>query len=259
MADTGQDRALRILVVEDETAATVNILALLTQVCPGAEVVATTETVDDTAEWLAANTPPDVILMDIHLADGSAFRIFDKVAVGSPVIFTTAYDRYALEAFRVNSIDYLLKPVKAGDLRRALDKLSHLTGIAARSYAERVEEMAVGRNNPSALLIRTADKIIPLRAQEIAYAYSTDENVTLHTTDKRMLPYDKSLAALEGELPEHDFFRANRQFVVSRSAITDISVWFGGRLCVNLSHQTPERIIVSKARTPLFKAWLKEG
>ncbi len=116
------------LIIEDETAAALNLKAILRETAPEIEVLDTLESVEESVEWLRRNPHPDLLLTDIHLADGDAFRIFDAVEVASPVVFTTAYDRYALEAFRVNSIDYLLKPINTADVRRALDKLRRLTG-----------------------------------------------------------------------------------------------------------------------------------
>ena len=118
---------MKALIIEDETAAALNLAAVLRQVAPGVEVVATLESVAESVEWLRANPQPDLLFMDIHLADGDSFRIFKSVEVTAPVVFTTAYDQYALEAFKVNSIDYLLKPINADDVRRALEKLRRLT------------------------------------------------------------------------------------------------------------------------------------
>lgn len=250
------DIALKILVVEDETAATVNLLSIISEVCPNAEVLATTESVTETVEWLENNASPDIIFMDIHLADGDAFRIFEKTEITAPVVFTTAYDQYALEAFSVNSIDYLLKPINASDLKRAVDKLSRLTGSAALAYSERQKELATVKNNRGNFLIHVRDKIIPVKKEEIAFFYTSDERVTICTHDGRTFPYDKSLETISALLPGEDFFRANRQFIISRQAINDISVWFGSRLTVNLKPKSPERIVISKARVSVFKKWL---
>ena len=178
---------MKALIIEDETAAALNLKAILKQAAPDIRVVDTLESVEESVDWLRANPQPDLLFMDIHLADGDSFRIFDAVEVTAPVIFTTAYDRYALEAFKVNSIDYLLKPLNAADVQRALDK---------------------------------------------------------------------TLEALQAVLPEADFFRANRQFIVARRAVKEIAVWFGSRLSLSLVLETPERIVISKARVPEFKAWL---
>lgn len=246
---------MKIVVIEDETAATHNLLAIIREVCPHGDILATIESVSDAVEWFTANTHPDLVFMDIHLADGDAFRIFEQVQITSPIIFTTAYDNYALEAFRVNSIDYLLKPIKPEDVRRAMDKLARLTKTDREAYTGRVSQMA-SQHNAGGFLIHVKDKIIPLKPSEIAFFYTTQERVAITTLDGRTLPYDKALDAVMSMLPESDFFRANRQFIISRAAVDDISVWFGSRLTVGLKMKTPERIVISKARVPEFKRWL---
>lgn len=247
---------MRALIIEDETAASRNLRAVLREVAPGIEVVATLESVVESVEWLRANPHPDLLFMDIHLADGDSFRIFQAVEVTAPVIFTTAYDQYALEAFKVNSIDYLLKPLNAADVRRALDKLHRLSGDERREYGSRVRTMAAVRQQTDAFLVHVRDKIIPLRREQIAFCYTFNEKVTAYGFDGEAYPMDKTLEALQAMLPEGDFFRANRQFIVARSAVKEIVVWFGSRLSLRLTVETPERIVISKARVPEFKAWL---
>lgn len=251
-----EGEVMRVLVVEDETAAAVNLVSMLKRLFPYMDVVAQLESVTDTVEWFENNEAPDLVFMDIHLADGSAFSIFDKTEIRCPVVFTTAYDQYALEAFRVNSIDYLLKPIKEGDLQRAVDKLAHLTGTSAADYAKRVDEMARLQRGVQAVLVYVKDRIIPLRVQDIAYIYSSNEKVEIGTLKGEVLPFDRTLDHVMAQLPADAFFRANRQFIISRDAVEDISVWFGNRLSVNLSVSVPEKIVVSKARVPEFKRWI---
>ena len=137
---------MKALIIEDETAAALNLEAILKQVAPGVEVIGTLESVEESIGWLRANPQPDLLFMDIHLADGDSFRIFDAVEVTAPVVFTTAYDQYALEAFRVNSIDYLLKPINNADVQRALGKLERLSRGERRDYGFRVRTMAAARH-----------------------------------------------------------------------------------------------------------------
>lgn len=248
---------MKALIIEDETAATVNLTSIIAEVCPECRVIAAIESVTDAVRWIGSNPAPDVIFMDIHLADGDAFRIFERTDVSAPIIFTTAYDRYALEAFRVNSIDYLLKPIRPEDLRRALNKLERLTLSDRARYVNRISEMAASQNSPT-FLIHVRDRIVPVKSDRIAFCYTFNERVTVHTHDGAELPFDKSLETIVSILPAADFFRANRQFIIARSAITDISVWFGSRLAVNLKLPTPERIVISKARVPEFKRWIAE-
>lgn len=248
---------MKVLIVEDETAATRNLQAMLTLLDPQIEVAGVTESIVDTVDWLAANDRPDLIFMDIHIADGESFRIFELTEVESPIIFTTAYDSYALEAFKVNSIDYLLKPLKTEDLERAINKWRRLSSVERSDYKARVNSLAATRNRNSDLfLVHVKDKIIPLKTGDISFFYTFDEKVTARTIDGETYPIAKTLEALQEQLPEYDFYRANRQFIIARKAIKDISVWFGSRLAVNLEIETPERIIVSKARVPDFKRWM---
>jgi response regulator of the lytR/algR family len=171
------------------------------------------------------------------------------------VIFTTAYDRYALEAFKVNSIDYLLKPLNAADVQRALGKLMRLSKGERSDYGSRVRTLAAARREQT-FLVHVRDKIIPLKREDIAFCYTCNEKVTAYTFAGASYPLDKTLEALQAVLPEADFFRANRQFIVARRAVKEIAVWFGSRLSLSLVLETPERIVISKARVPEFKAWL---
>lgn len=247
---------MRVLIVEDETAAVRNLRSMLLSIEPFAEITGVTDSVNGTIEWLKTNNAPDIIFMDIHLADGDAFLIFDNVRVMAPVVFTTAYDKYALEAFRVNSIDYLLKPVQPVELKRSLDKFKRLTRIELDAYLDRTDKSVQHVSSLKNFLIPVRDKILPLAFSEIAFCYTAEEKVSAYTFDNRRYPLDKSLDVLSGLLPEENFFRINRQFIVSRNALTDMTVWYGSRLSVNLSVETPEKIIVSKSRVPLLKKWL---
>lgn len=249
---------MKTLIIEDETAAAVNLRALLSEVEPSIEVLEVLESVEESVDYLRSNPTPELIFMDIHLADGDSFKIFKHVEVNCPIIFTTAYDQYALEAFKVNSIDYLLKPIAPADLRRALEKLRRLSAPEREEVIERTKAM-VAEPQPSSqnvFLVQVRDRIRPLKTEEVAYFYTCDERVTAHTFAGEILSIDRTLEALSGVLNEEEFYRANRQFIVARKALKDISVWFGSRLALNLSVETPERIIISKARVPKFKKWL---
>ena len=249
---------MKALLVEDETAAALNLTAILRKTAPEVEIVATLESVGECIEWLRTHAEPDLLFLDIHLADGDSFRIFDAVEVTAPVIFTTAYDQYALEAFKVNSIDYLLKPLNEADVKRALTKLQRLTSAERRSYGSRIRTMASERRSrEEVFLVHVRDRIIPLHREQIAYCYTTNERVTACGYDGTVYPLDRTLETLQAQLPETDFFRANRQFIIARRAVKEIVVWFGSRLALNLTVETPERIIISKARVPEFKAWLR--
>ena len=248
---------MKILIIEDETAAAQNLSAILKEIAPDVEILDIIDTVVDSVEWFRSNPMPDLVFMDIHLSDGKSFRIFDSVKVDVPIIFTTAYDQYALEAFKVNGIDYILKPINEQDVSRAIDKWKMLTNADRSSYVERVDTMAqTERVEQQTFLVRFRDKIIPLSCDDIAFFYTSDERVSAYNFKGERYPIERTLEALQGILPQNVFFRANRQFIVSREAVKDISVWFGSRLLLNLTLETPEKIIISKARVPEFKAWL---
>lgn len=247
---------MRAVIIEDETAASRNLAVLLAGSFPNIEVVATLESVAESIEWFESNEAPDLVFMDIHLADGNAFRIFDKVNITAPIIFTTAYDQYALEAFKVNSIDYILKPIKQKELERAVGKFTSLTQVAQADYSLRVSRM-VEQSRPKRLLVHVKDRLIPVGEEEIAYFYTSNEQVTVTTLDGKHYPTSGTLESLYAEFAGAEFFRANRQFIIARRAIKDISVWFGSRLAVNLTVDTPERILISKARASEFKLWLQ--
>lgn len=246
---------MRVLIIEDETAAAQNLQAILKQEAPHVEVLGVLESIEESVEWLQNNPAPDLLFMDVHLADGESFRILDKVDVETPIIFATAYDQYALDAFRVNGIDYLLKPISAADVRRALDKWARLTNRERSEYA--VRQKLAARSEQETFLIHVRDKIIPLHRDNIAFCYTANERVTAFDFEGNGYPLDKTLETMQTLLPEADFFRANRQFVVARRAVREITVWFGSRLSLSLQPEAPERIVISKARVPEFKAWLR--
>ncbi|MBO5856099.1 MAG: response regulator transcription factor [Alistipes sp.] len=249
----------RVIIVEDETAAAVNLRSMLASIDSNVEVLAVLESVEEAVEFFSSDVEADVVFMDIHLADGESFRIFQSVDINIPIIFTTAYDEYALQAFKVNSIDYILKPYKEEELRRALDKLERLTVGERTMQKDSREKMVreVHGDNMQTMLLRYKDKLIPVTADEVAFFYTSEERVTVTTLKGDCYPVDKTLESLSQQLSPEKFFRANRQFIVSRRAVKDIAVWFGSRLALNLTIETPERIIISKARVPEFKSWLQ--
>lgn len=248
---------MNAVIIEDETAAVNSLKAILAQnkVVP-VEVTAELESVEESIDWFRRQPMPDLIFMDIHLADGSAFRIFEQVDIEAPVIFTTAYDEYALQAFQVSSIDYLLKPITPALLERALNKLRLFDPEERLAHIRHTNQTIQTRHTVKSLLIMLADKFYPLPVEEILYFYTANEKVTAYTADGRQHPVDRTLDTLGEQLDEGLFFRANRQFIISRRAIKDIDLWFGNRLSVNLIVPVPERIIISKTKTPVFKKWI---
>lgn len=253
---------MNVLIIEDETAAAVNLKSILRSVMPDCNVIDVLESIEESVDFFndKSQPTPDLVFMDIHLADGESFRIFDSVEIQAPIIFTTAYDEYALRAFKVNSIDYILKPIKDEDLRHAIDKFTLLSGMERNDYKSRVNTMIESskRDSQRVFLVHYKDKIIPLSIDDVAFFYTSNEKVSAHTYSGERYVIDRTLEVLQSLLPDDEFFRANRQFIVARKAVKDIAVWFGSRLSLNLSIETPEKIIISKARVPEFKQWLMD-
>lgn len=247
------------VIVEDEVVASQKLQRLITQVAQDIQVIACLQSVEESIEWFALNAAPDMIFMDIHLADGSAFSIFEKVNITSPVIFTTAYDEYALKAFEVNSIDYLLKPININHLERAISKLRSRTASNSNESDMFANLLATFKQPKevykSHFLIPHQDKFIPLAINIIACFYTENKMVKIITDDNKTFHMDSTLEDLTNQLNPAQFFRANRQYIVSHNSIKDISVWFGSKLSININVIVPEKIIVSKARVAEFKAW----
>ena len=246
---------MRVLIVEDETAAVDNLEYLLRKVDRAIEIAAVTESVEQTQQWLMQNHA-DLIFMDIHLSDGSAFSLFDHIEVSTPIIFTTAYDQYALDAFKVNSIDYLLKPIKQTDIERALEKFKRLTASDLNSYISRINQLAEKPKYQSRILVTLKDKIIPLAVEDIACIYSTDRKTEIITTAEATYIYNQPLDSIIKNLDPTVFFRANKQFIINRNHVVDITVWFDSRLRLRLTAETPEDIYIAKNRASEFKSWL---
>ena len=247
---------MKTLIIEDEVLAAQALQKLLVDVCPEAEVLTILETIEDSVEWFENNEMPELLFVDIHLADGESFAIFEKVDVTCPVIFTTAYDEYALKAFEVNSIDYLLKPINKKDLQHALDKYKVL--VAGRTEIQKfmTQMDSHQRHYRSCFLMPERDKLIPLLVSDIAYLYIDAKTVRIVTFDHKSYYFNLTLDELMEQLDPEQFYRANRQFIIARNAIKDISIWFGNKLCINLNLEAPEKIIVSKAKVSEFKTWL---
>lgn len=248
---------MKILIVEDETTAYENLVDMLAEVAPEAEVVDNTESIRQTVRWLQTHPKPDLILMDIHLSDGSSFTIFDMTEVKSPIIFTTAYDQYALDAFKVNSIDYLLKPVKPEELRRALDKYSRFSPQEILTYLSRIGQLGSSSSTyKDKLLVPYKDKLLPIRMEEIACFYTADKRTTLYLRDGRSYLYNKTLDQIFPTLDPSEFIRVNKQFIIARESVKELTIWFDSRLLVTLEVETPERIYVSKNKASEFKNWI---
>ena len=247
---------MKILIVEDETSAYINLKKILEEVDNTIEIVKNTESIKQTVKWLENNTTPDLIFMDIHLSDGSAFKIFNLITVEVPIVFTTAYDEYAIEAFKVNSIDYLMKPLEKSEVKRAIEKYMKLNGHDLVKYINQLTQLVPLGGYPEKLLIPLKDKLIQVTLNEVACFYTTGNSTQIILLDGRKFSYNKSLDNIINTVNPSLFFRANKQFVISKKHISDITIWFDNRLFISLIVETPERIYISKNKAALFKQWM---
>lgn len=251
---------MKAVIIEDEKIAAELLKNLICQLDENIEVVTVLQTVEDSVEWLNSNQHPDILFVDIHLADGSSFSIFEKTDVKCPIVFTTAYDEYALKAFEVNSIDYLLKPINKDDLQRALNKYKNLKGekhevdykVLISRFLTETENV---NNYKEHFLVPERDKLVPLAAKDMAYVYIDLKLIKAVTFSGKVYYLNQNLDEIMTQLNPKMFFRANRQYIVSHEAIKDVSIWFGNKISLNLTIPTEEKIIVSKARVSDFKNW----
>ncbi|WP_294477221.1 LytTR family DNA-binding domain-containing protein [uncultured Bacteroides sp.] len=262
---------MKTVIIEDEKAAVRNLTSLLNEVKPDAEVMSALDSIAATIEWFSSHPMPDLVFMDIHLADGSAFEVFDHISITCPIIFTTAYDEYALRAFKVNSIDYLLKPIGKGDVEHAFAKLENLQETTdremevshhrqERELLQLIHSLKTQENYKTHFLIPVkGDKLLPVSVDMIQLFYIKDCQVKAVLTDGKEYNFTQTLDELTDCLNPNLFFRANRQYLVSREAIRDIDLWFNSRLSINVRYSgMKEKILVSKARVAEFKEWFSK-
>ncbi|MFD2718529.1 LytR/AlgR family response regulator transcription factor [Hymenobacter monticola] len=249
---------MNILLLEDEYPAAERLQRLLQQAAPETQVLAVLDTVAAALDWLAAHPAPDLILSDIQLADGLSLEIWEQAVVPSPVVFTTAFDAYAIRAFQANSIAYLLKPVKLAELQAALAKLRQWPK-GDGSPIERLLDALPRPSRPhkTRFLVRQGEQLLPLPVAEAAWFLSRNENVTLVAADGRRFVLDYTLEQLEGLLDPAQFFRLNRQVIAQLPAVRRLHPHFNGKLLVELHPAAPEEILVSREKAPALKAWLE--
>jgi two-component system LytT family response regulator len=260
---------LSVVIIEDEALAARRLGKMLADIDPSARVVAVLDSIEASVGWLAANPRPGLILMDIELVDGQSFEIFDRVAVDCPVIFTTAYDEYAIRAFKVNSIDYLLKPVAEKDLRQSLEKLGRLRGLFAEpdharlQVASLLRELTAGpQAGPAAyrdrILVKQGQRLFSITTAEVAYFCTREKLNYVRVRDGRQYLVDYSLDELEKSLDPRQFFRANRQFIAGFGAVERVSLYFNGKLKVILNPVPEEDVVISRDKAAEFRQWLGE-
>lgn len=252
---------MKILILEDEEQALNRLQKIITSVVPDAEIVGTGTSIAEAVNWFHANPLPDLVFMDIQLSDGSSFQIFNSVKIGCPVIFTTAYESYAMQAFKVNSVDYLLKPIDEADVKRAIEKLRMLqrSGSFSVDYAEILKAIQQpAKKYKDRFIIKLGDTIKSVLVTDIAYFYTENKTNFVCTNDGRRLPLDFNLDQIEEMLNPRIFFRINRQFIIGHHAIEEMKAHTRSRINVKLCPPTRLDTIVAIDRAHDFRDWLSE-
>ena len=252
---------MKALIIEDEDLAAKRLVKLLKELEPTLEIAGPIDTVEGAINHFQSGAAYDLVFLDIQLADGKSFLIFDKVKITIPIIFTTAYDEYAIRAFELNSIDYLLKPINTGKLRNALDKFYKIRDFYSQSDSnkdllEMIRTFQVPTAYKTRFLVNKGDTLVPIQTREIAYFYAEDKVVFLVTLENKKYLINYTLEELEQKLDPKQFFRVNRQFLLSLSSIGKIHNYFNYKLKLDLLPNPEIEVIVSKARTSDFKNWM---
>jgi two-component system response regulator LytT len=257
---------MKILIVEDEELAVKKLKKTLLSVDESATVVGESDSIKNTVSWLQNNPSPDLILMDIELADGQSFEIFNHVQVKSPVIFITSYDEYALKAFKVNSVDYLLKPVQKEDLHAALDKFREMkkiyttenesSGVSLDALVKELQQKLHTKEFRKRFLVKHGQKLVSIEVEEIAYFFSDGRLNFFKTFDNRKFVVDYTMDELNEMLDPDKYFRISRSFFISVNSVAQIHDYFGNRLLLHLKPETDKEAIVSREKVTDFKTWL---
>jgi len=251
----------KILVIEDEKPAAEWLRQLILKFDPQISIMAVIDSVSGAAEWFGQHTAPDLVFMDIQLADGLSFDIFERVKVTCPVIFTTAYEEYAIKAFKVNSVDYLLKPIAWNELEAAFHKFSHqIKSVQAPppitiELLNKVKEM-LRKQYKNRFVIKVGEHLKSIPVEDILFFYSLEKATYLCTAEFRTYLVDYSLDHISEMIDEQRFFRINRKYILSNQSIADIVVYSNSRLKIKLKKPDEESIIVSRDKVQGFKEWL---
>lgn len=251
---------MRVLIIEDEAPAASRLARMLQSLDDGVEVLATLDSVESSVKWLQEMTPGaiELLFMDVQLADGLSFSIFRQVNLTTPVIFTTAFDNYVLKAFKVNSVDYLLKPVDAEELRQAIDKYKQLYR-GGHGLADKIEKLMQDLSPAKykeRLLIRRGQQLSYLKTTAMAHCHADGKLCYATDFSGNSFLLDNNLHQLEETLSPRSFYRVNRQLLVNIEAVKKVHTWLGGRLKLELTPPTPADTVVSRERVTGFKDWL---
>jgi len=247
---------MKAIILEDENRAVNHLRRLINQVAPEMKVLEVFDTVRDTVTYLEKNPALDLIFSDVQLADGISFEIFSKVKVDCPIIFTTAYDTYAIEAFNANGIDYLLKPIEEERLSKAIEKARKFTTRIDLEGLLNLNISTARKQRKSRFMVKVGEKIRTIMVEEILLFYSFEKTTYLHTRSHRNYIIDYSLDELEGMVDPEKFFKINRKYIVSIDACSQIIAWSNNRLKIDVEGIDDQKIVVARERVKEFKAWL---
>lgn len=250
---------MKVLIIEDEYAAARRIKKLVHEVEPEAEIVDHLDSVEAAVHWFNGDSEADLVLMDVHLADGPCFEIFDHTEVSIPIIFTTAYDEYGFQAFKVNAVDYLLKPIKRKELEKAFEKHRQLEQGKAYSTEYQEIKKLLQPEKPRRFMIKIGNQIRLISLEEAAYFYTENKITYLTTWKGKKHPVDLSLDKVEEMSNADEFFRINRQFLIHIDAIQGMQLYSKSRFKVELSLESSLEAIVSAERSPRFRKWVSGG
>lgn len=242
---------MKAIILEDELIASRRLERMIEEVNPDVQVIRTFETIEDISEYLNAHEHPDVLFLDIHVADGNSFELLRTIDIKSKVVFVTAFDEYAVEAFRKNAIDYLLKPIKIDELREAISRVK----ASPRISAEAIERLSP-ETSSNRFLIRFGAKLYVVKHEDIAYVYSENKISYFIQHDGKKVPSDLRMQDILDTLNPDLFFRLNRQCIANINAVGDILSYSKSRLRVKLIPPLNEDLVVSTETTPDFKLWL---
>ncbi|MEO1254363.1 MAG: LytTR family DNA-binding domain-containing protein [Bacteroidota bacterium] len=253
---------MKVLIIEDEAPAFRRLEKILLEIDPSIEILEVLDSVEDTVKWLNNHETPELVLMDIQISDGISFQIFDSFDLKCPVIFTTAFDEYLLKAFKVNSIDYLLKPIKKEDLERSLLKYRSLRENFNKPMVDMSQLLSqinlTEAKYKSRFLVKQGEKMLAIKVDDIVCFRSKHGVVHIQTKSEKSYLTDFTLDELNGQLDPQSFCRANRQFIVNADYITTVHKHFKGKLLVEISHFNDEQILVSSEKATSFKQWLDQ-
>jgi len=253
---------MRVLIIEDEQSVAQNLCDILLDIDSEIEIITILETVKDAVKWIEENQNPDLAFFDIKIADGNSFEIFEKTKVSFPIVFTTAYDEYALKAFKVNSIDYILKPIEKNALKNALAKYHRLykngQSFNSDQLVSVIRELKLEsqKKYKKSFLVYIKEKIVPIATENIAY-FQIENKIVYCTTHSGTVYYlDGTLDKVQNQLNSDDFFRVNRQFIIARKAIVSASIYFNRKLKLKVTPNSDTDILINKVNASDFKRWL---